>query len=186
MKDMHQAMNSMMQQMKTITSTGDPDHDFAMMMKHHHQGAIDMAKPEVNGGQGATLKALAQKIIKDQPKEISVIDNFMQEHQPSGLSDYGKNAMGMMTDMGSMQMKDSSLDAMFASMMVPHYQEAVKMAEAYLKRGINTELKQIAQNIIATQPKEIEELRTWLDKSQRYLTILSNTYSPFLPVEKSL
>jgi hypothetical protein len=34
MKQMH----AMMDQMMAMTKTQDPDHDFAMMMKMHHQG----------------------------------------------------------------------------------------------------------------------------------------------------
>ena len=56
MKDMHDAMNNMMQQMQTMKPTGDPDYDFAMMMKHHHQGSIDMAKSELAGGRRSTIE----------------------------------------------------------------------------------------------------------------------------------
>lgn len=51
MKAMHDAMDNSMQQMHSMKPSGDPDYDFAMMMKHHHQGAIDMAKVEVAGVQ---------------------------------------------------------------------------------------------------------------------------------------
>ena len=37
MKALHEAMNTMMQQMQNTKHTGDADYDFALMMKHHHQ-----------------------------------------------------------------------------------------------------------------------------------------------------
>lgn len=40
---MMKAMQSGMNQMMSMKMTGDPDHDFAMMMKMHHQGAVEMA-----------------------------------------------------------------------------------------------------------------------------------------------
>lgn len=70
--------------------------------------------------------------------------------------------MGMMTPMSDIKMESSSLDAMFASMMIPHHQDAVKMAQEYLKVGKNVEIKQIAQKVTESQPQEIKELQQWL------------------------
>lgn len=163
MKAMHDAMDNSMQQMHSMKPTGDPDYDFAMMMKHHHQGAIDMAKAELAGGTDEQLKQMAQKMIDDQQKENTQFDQYMQGKQPSGNSDYGEKAKGMMTPMSDIKMDGSSLDAMFASMMIPHHQDAVKMAQEYLKVSKNEELKKIARNIIETQPKEIQEFQSWLN-----------------------
>ncbi|RYF85199.1 MAG: DUF305 domain-containing protein [Chitinophagaceae bacterium] len=162
MKNMHDAMDGSMQQMKSMSMSGDPDHDFAMMMKHHHQGAIDMAKAELAGGTDGKLKQMAQKMIDEQQKENAAFDSFLQSHKPAGNSEYGKKAMGMMTPMSDIKMESGSLDAMFASMMIPHHQDAVKMAQEYLKVGKNAEIKQMAQKVIESQPKEIQELQDWL------------------------
>ena len=160
---MHDAMNNMMQQMQSMKPTGDADYDFAMMMKHHHQGAIDMAKAELAGGTDEQLKQMSQKLIDEQQKENAQFDQFMQGKQPGGSSDYGQKVMGMMTPMSNIKMEGSSLDAMFASMMIPHHQDAVKMSQEYLKVGKNEELKKIAKDITETQPKEIQELQNWLN-----------------------
>jgi uncharacterized protein (DUF305 family) len=162
MMAMHTAMSGMMQQMKNMKPTGDPDYDFAMMMKHHHQGAIDMAKAELNGGTDETMKQKAQQIIDDQQNEINQFDRFLQGTKPSGSSDFGQRSMSMMTDMNNMKMEGGSLDAMFASMMIPHHEDAVKMANEYLKAGTNEDIKKIARNIIQTQPKEVQEFQKWL------------------------
>lgn len=164
MKDMHDAMSGMMQHMKTMKVTGDPDHDFATMMKHHHEGAIKMAQAEIAGGANADMKAKAQKMIDDQQKEIAEFDQFLQSHQPSGSSDFGQKAMGMMTEMGAIKMDSRSLDAMFASMMIPHHQDAINMSKEYLKSGKISSIKTIANNIIQSQQKEINELQDWLNK----------------------
>lgn len=45
-----QAIASMHTQMQNVKRTGNPDTDFAAMMIPHHQGAIEMAKIELQYG----------------------------------------------------------------------------------------------------------------------------------------
>ena len=77
---MHKSMMGGMEKMQQMKPTGDTDKDFAMMMKMHHQQAIDMAKPEIEHGKSAEMKAMARKIVKDQTKEISQLDAWMKKH----------------------------------------------------------------------------------------------------------
>ena len=53
--------------------TGDPDRDFARMMIPHHQGAIDMARVQLQYGKDHRLRRLAQAIIVEQAQEIAVM-----------------------------------------------------------------------------------------------------------------
>jgi len=56
-----------------MPSSGDPDLDFAAMMIPHHQGAIDMARIELQSGKDPVLRRLAQGIIVEQLQEIDVM-----------------------------------------------------------------------------------------------------------------
>ena len=79
--DMKGSMMGMMKNMESMKTTGDTDHDFAMMMKMHHQGAIDMAQMELKSGKDASLKAMATKIIEAQQKEIRQLDQWLARHK---------------------------------------------------------------------------------------------------------
>jgi uncharacterized protein (DUF305 family) len=57
----------------SVPHTGDPDRDFAAMMIPHHQGAIDMAKAELQFGRDAVLRRLAEGIIVEQQQEIELM-----------------------------------------------------------------------------------------------------------------
>jgi uncharacterized protein (DUF305 family) len=69
---MTEAMNRMDKDM-SIAHSGDPDRDFAAMMIPHHQGAIDMAKAELQFGRDPVLLRLAQGIIVEQQQEIELM-----------------------------------------------------------------------------------------------------------------
>lgn len=71
-REMAAAMERMDKGM-AIRPTGDPDRDFAAMMIPHHQGAIDMAKAELQYGRDPVLRRLAQGIIVEQQQEIELM-----------------------------------------------------------------------------------------------------------------
>jgi uncharacterized protein (DUF305 family) len=75
-RSFHRAMAEAMERMTkdmTIPHTGDPDRDFAAMMIPHHQGAIDMAKVQLQFGRDPILRRLAQGIIVEQQQEIDLM-----------------------------------------------------------------------------------------------------------------
>jgi Domain of unknown function (DUF305) len=63
----------------------------------------------------------------------------------------------MMTDMGIRPSGDVDND--FVSMMTPHHQGAIDMAQAELRYGHNEQLRRMAQEIIVTQQQEIAAMR---------------------------
>jgi len=69
------SMKSMMTGMN-VKPTGNPDKDFVLMMMPHHQGAIDMAKVELQYGTDPELRQLATDIVTAQEKEIAQMKNW--------------------------------------------------------------------------------------------------------------
>jgi uncharacterized protein (DUF305 family) len=66
--------------MHGMAMTGDPDQDFATMMRAHHQKALPMARDEVAHGKDATMRRMAQSIIDAQTKEIAEFDAWLAKH----------------------------------------------------------------------------------------------------------
>lgn len=75
-----QSMGKMNRDMRSKPMTGNADQDFARMMVSHHQGAIDMARVELEHGTDPTLKTMAQKVIDDQTKEIQELQDWLKQH----------------------------------------------------------------------------------------------------------
>jgi uncharacterized protein (DUF305 family) len=67
--------------MNRLMDLNEADFDLAFveMMAAHHQGAIDMAKTELEEGSLPEVKQFAQKVIDDQQKEVDQLQQWEQE-----------------------------------------------------------------------------------------------------------
>lgn len=61
---------------------GDAGRDFAMTMRSHHQGAVSMARAELEHGKDPELKKMARKMVGDQEKEIRGLSKWLDRHPP--------------------------------------------------------------------------------------------------------
>jgi len=82
----------------------------------------------------------------------------------SEMGDMG-NMMGMMdphADRRALCSTTEDFDTAFITMMIPHHESAVVMAQVALKMATHPEIKQLAQEIIDAQQTEIAQMQTWL------------------------
>jgi uncharacterized protein (DUF305 family) len=75
-------MTSMQKMMKdmNVKPTGQTDRDFVMMMMPHHQGAIDMAKIELQYGRDPMLRKMAGDIVTAQEQEIGEMKAWLAKN----------------------------------------------------------------------------------------------------------
>jgi uncharacterized protein (DUF305 family) len=78
--DMMKSMQEMHQKMASMPMSGNHDHDFAMMMRSHHQAGIDMAQAELKHGKDPQMKEAAKKIVSEQTKEVKKFDAWLAKH----------------------------------------------------------------------------------------------------------
>jgi uncharacterized protein (DUF305 family) len=72
--------NAKMHKDMAIEMTGDADADFVRSMIPHHQGAIDMAKIELQYGKDPNIRKLAEAVIKAQEAEIADMNAWLKAH----------------------------------------------------------------------------------------------------------
>ena len=163
-KSMMQLMQRNMDEMRAIPSTGNPDNDFAALMKVHHMGALQMAQMEVTQGSDPKIRDMARRMMEGQQQEIAQFNTFLSGHNAHGGGDaFYKEVMGSMNSMKMDMDHSGSVDKQFVQIMIPHHQGAVDMSKAYLKSGAHEEtLKAMAGRIIADQQREIGEMQAWL------------------------
>jgi uncharacterized protein (DUF305 family) len=63
-----------------IEFSGNADIDFAKGMTAHHQGAVEMAKIQLEYGKDPELRKLAEDIIKAQENEIAFIQGWLEKN----------------------------------------------------------------------------------------------------------
>lgn len=72
----------------------------------------------------------------------------------SGMMGFKSNSQGMMQN-------SNGIDAHFIEQMIPHHEDAITMAKLALVKSNRSEIKQLAQNIIESQSKEIDQMKSW-------------------------
>ncbi|MBI4080932.1 MAG: DUF305 domain-containing protein [Candidatus Levybacteria bacterium] len=152
------------------------DAHFIEQMIPHHEDAITMAKLALTKAKRIEVKELAQNIIDSQGKEIEQMKDWYKSwfgrEVPADTQVMGQHGMmggngmhmGMMGDESDItRLEDAAdFDRVFVEEMIPHHQMAVMMA-SMLKNGTQrSEMKKLADDIIAAQTNEIDLMRDWL------------------------
>src|SRR5687767_11238396 len=68
--EMHRSMMKGAKESMSMKPSGNMDHDFATMMRHHHMQGVEMAQYQLKHGKDQKMRDMAQKIMESQKKEI--------------------------------------------------------------------------------------------------------------------
>ncbi|MGB5961887.1 MAG: DUF305 domain-containing protein [Coleofasciculaceae cyanobacterium] len=169
--------NGMNHSMAMDLGPADENYDLRFIdgMIPHHQGAIAMAKEAQQKSTRPEIKKLADDIIIAQSREENELmrkwrkawypkagDKPMaynaQMNHTMEVSSEQMQAMMMSQDLGK---ADAEFDLRFMNAMIPHHQGALIMAEDALKKSKRPEIKKLAQEILTSQQKEIDQMKQW-------------------------
>jgi len=87
--DMKAMMKDNNEMMSSMEMTGNPDVDFAMMMRAHHQGGLKMAEAELRDGKDPAMRKMAKAIIAAQKKEIAQLNTFLKKKGSAASNSHG-------------------------------------------------------------------------------------------------
>jgi uncharacterized protein (DUF305 family) len=156
-----------------LPSAQEVDRTFISAMVLHHQAAVEMAQVEVQRGQRAEVRQLAQQVITAQQSQIKELQQIAQQDfgfTPStslpattqqGVLMGQPILMNFQQDIDDLK-TTSDPDAMFLQMMIPHHAMAIVQADTQMMYGSNQRLKTISQDIISSQSSEIGEMEAML------------------------
>lgn len=148
----------------------DADTMFAQMMIVHHEGAIEMADLAIEQAESEEVRSLAEGISAAQGPEIekmtSWLETWGEETSPMGGMDHGGMDMdGMSQEEAMAELADLSgadFDRRFLELMIAHHEGAVEMAQAELQDGQDPQALALAEQIVADQEAEIDEMQQLL------------------------
>lgn len=150
-----------------MMATDSIDAHFIEEMIPHHQDAIVMADLAMQKSEHQEIKTLVQDIQRTQSQEIQTMKAWYKDWYgldvPTSAHGGHGMQMGMMgndTDMNRL-ISASSFDKAFIEEMIPHHQMAVMMAQMLERTTDRPEMKQLAQDIIEAQTREINAMRGW-------------------------
>lgn len=131
---------------------------FIEMMIPHHEGAIDMAKLADEQATHQETKTLAANIITSQQKEINDMrrwykDWFGTEVPKIEIDPHAGHSSEVGSEIAT------TFDQGFVSMMIPHHESAVSMAQEVKPNAYHQEIKDLADAIIQGQTAEIEQMK---------------------------
>lgn len=148
------------------TDFNDADVTFLDMMYPHHAQAIDMATMVPGKAQNRQLITLADNIKKAQGPEMDQMTGLLASFgKPAPTKDLGHDMPGMMTSgqMNTLEgLSGTSFDHLWLQMMIDHHTGAITMADTEIRDGTNSDVKKMAQAIIANQQAEIAQMRGML------------------------
>ncbi|MEV0222482.1 DUF305 domain-containing protein [Streptomyces sp. NPDC050704] len=156
----------------------DADVSFATEMIQHHRQAVEMADLADSRASSQEVKDLATKIKGAQDPEIKTMSGWLKawgEEVPADMSGMeGMEGHDMPSMPGMMSSEDmdkldkasgAEFDKMFLEMMVDHHEGAIEMARTEKADGEYGPATKLADDVIAAQTAEIEQMDKMLDKS---------------------
>lgn len=165
------SMSTMMDGMM-IDPTGKPDLDFAKGMIPHHQGAIDMAKVELQYGKDPEIRKMAEGVVAAQTSEIELMTKWLastdDKSLPAAPESTKANQQAMNTMMAGMMVTyTGDADRDFVTGMIPHHQGAIDMAKIELQYGKDATMQKLATDIVKAQEGEIAFMQNWQKTHQQ-------------------
>lgn len=154
-------------------TAADIDRSFIQAMVLHHTAAIAMARVEVQRGNRADVKQLAQTIVSSQENEVKELQQIAQQdyHFTPSTTLPADTQQGVLMGEPILmnfpheidELKSTSdPDTMFLQMMIPHHAMAIVQPDTQMMYGTNARLKTISQNIVSAQASEIGEMENLL------------------------
>jgi uncharacterized protein (DUF305 family) len=150
------------------TPTGaEFDQAFIDAMVPHHEGAMEMARAAKEAGLSQPdLVKVADDILATQQLEINQMKDWRGEWfgsstiDPKGAAALGlsESQMGMEHDADALT-TSGDVDTDFAQLMITHHQGAIEMAKLAADNAEHDELKDLAEEIISAQERELEVMR---------------------------
>jgi uncharacterized protein (DUF305 family) len=166
---------------KTRYQATEADINFMSGMIHHHSQAIVMARMAPTHGASSSIQTLAGRIINAQTDEISLMSQWLRDHNqpvpvpnPKGMTmkmggeEHVMLMPGMLTEEQMKQLeaaKGPEFDKLFLTLMMQHHNGAVSMVKELFGTygaGLDETVFKLASDVNTDQTTEIARMQRML------------------------
>ncbi len=142
-----------------VSSGGEYDRAWIAGMIAHHEGAVEMAMVADERAKSKFVRQLSAEIIRTQTAEIEMMREIDARLAAAGhgVGTIGIDSYEMAHDIEDLRTTDD-FDKRFMSMMVPHHDGAIAMADGLKQHGQDEELARLARHIADAQRSEIRQM----------------------------
>lgn len=150
----------------------DADVGFVQMMVQHHEQALDVAEIAHERTQNTEVRALAEDVRAVHDPHLQTLTVLLEswgvapaDGSMAGMDHSGMSGMIGQGDMDALAgASEAAFDSMFLEMMIAHHESAVADAERAVAEGANTQVKELAAQIVSDQTAEIEQMQQLLQQ----------------------
>ena len=143
----------------------DADIAYVRDMIIHHQQALNMTALAPERAASAQLKGLADRISDVQGPEIGMMNRWLTSHDLPAVNpgqDHAHSDMpGMATAEEMAKLAAASgpeFDRLFIDLMIRHHEGAIRMANDVKTKGVDVQVQEMADDVVAEQSDEIARL----------------------------
>lgn len=174
------------EQVLSDSEHSDQDVAFATDMVQHHAQALSMVDLTLERPLDPEVAALAEQVREAQAPEIELMTDWlvdwdeevpatMRDHSNAGHGDHsaaealegmgedgGSGMPGMLTAEQLAALEDagdSEFEDLWLELMIAHHEGAVEMAEQQAAEGTYRPAVELAEDVVASQTAEIEQMR---------------------------
>ncbi|MDS1271111.1 DUF305 domain-containing protein [Lipingzhangella sp. LS1_29] len=177
----------------TDAEANETDVEFLVMMIVHHEQAVEMGDLAADRAESSDIESIAERISVAQGLEIESMEEWLEtnifgpardnprhqnycgiDQQHDGAPHHGADCQlvehgdmpGMATDAEMAELEDAEgedFDELFVELMIAHHEGGVDMAEEAISSGQHTQIRDMANDMMAEQLAEITRMETMLD-----------------------
>jgi uncharacterized protein (DUF305 family) len=173
--DFTSAITKMVEKIRSIKMSGNPDADFAKVILEHSQGAIDLANAELALGKDAAVKAIAKNVLAKQQQMQADIKKHIKKAKPavvsktpsqqvSNQSPMEDNVKDIVADIEKWMKKNpmtGNSDKDFIEAMLQHFKDEVKITNMEIRHGKDQAVKDFATKAKTDSQGIEKEIADW-------------------------
>lgn len=134
----------------------EADRAFLEGMIPHHDGGVALGELAARLAEHDELKELEENVEEVQAEEV---EQMKQAHERLFGEPFAAEGHGGDDSLAKLESAEP-FDSVFIDELIPHHQEAITMAREEIAGG-SDELQELAEGIVETQSKEIEDMNAW-------------------------